>query len=420
MLTGKVRDLPLGWRWTTMGDIADVAGGGTPHTTEPTNFEGGTIPWVTPADLSGYKEKYISHGSRYITRRGLESSSARLLPAGTVLFSSRAPIGYVAIARNPIATNQGFKSFVLKDGVLPEYAYWWLKGSKRLAESLASGTTFLEISGANAKKIPIPIAPIEEQREIVAEIETQYSRLDEAVVNLKRTGVSLKHYKAAVLKAAVEGRLLHDRPVLVEASFRRIPDGWRVSTVGEIAKVGTGATPKRGRADYWNDGRVPWVTSSAVNHPLIIEVPEFITEKALRETNCTVYPPGTLLLAMYGEGKTRGMCSELGVAAATNQALAAIQARAELNPYLKIVLQNAYESTRRVASGGVQPNLNLSLVRAIEVPLPPREEQVEIVSEVQRRISFANDIETQCNRNLIRAERLRSELFRKHFSQHTG
>ncbi len=178
--------LPVGWHWTTMGDIAEVIGGGTPRTNDPTNFVGGDVPWITPADLSGHTEKYISHGARFITRKGIESSSARLLPAGTVLFTSRAPIGYVAIARNPVATNQGFKSFVLKDGVLSEYVYWWLKGSKQRGEALASGTMSLELSGANAKKLPIPIAPIDEQRRIVAEIEKQFSRLDEAVANLKR------------------------------------------------------------------------------------------------------------------------------------------------------------------------------------------------------------------------------------------
>lgn len=106
------------------------------------------------------------------------------------------------------ATNQGFKSFVLKEGVLPEYVYWWLKGAKQIAEGLANGTTFLEISGANAKKLPIPVVPLDQQKLIVAEIEKQFSRLDEAVANLKRVKANLKRYKAAVLKAAVEGRLV--------------------------------------------------------------------------------------------------------------------------------------------------------------------------------------------------------------------
>jgi len=381
-----------------MGDIAEVVGGGTPRTNEPANFDGGDIPWVTPADLSGYSDKYLSHGSRFITRRGFESSAARLLPAGTVLFSSRAPIGYAAIARNPIATNQGFKSFVLKDGVLPEYVYWWLKGSKQIAESLASGTTFLELSSANAKKIPIPLAPPERQREIVAEIEKQFSRLDEALANLKRVGASLKAYKGAVLAEATH------------IDQESLPTGWQSSTVGEIAEVGTGATPRRERTEYWRDGTVPWVASAVVKEVIVTKPTELITELALKETNCRLYPPGTLLIAMYGEGKTRGMCAELGIRAATNQALAAIQAPVELRHYLKLVLQASYDRTRRSASGGVQPNLNLSHVRAIRVPLPPLEERRRIVADVARHVSIADDLASQMRVHLTRAERLRRTL----------
>ena len=104
-----------------MGEIADVVGGGTPRTNDSENYEGGTIPWITPADLSGYTAKNISHGERLITAKGLAGSSAKMMPSGTVLFSSRAPVGYVAIAANPVCTNQGFKSFVLKaKDILPD------------------------------------------------------------------------------------------------------------------------------------------------------------------------------------------------------------------------------------------------------------------------------------------------------------
>ena len=89
----KTDTLPGDRQWKTMGDIAEVVGGGTPRTSDLSNFEGGDIPWLTPADLSGYTEKYVSHGARFITRKGLGSSSARILPAGSVLFTSRAPIG---------------------------------------------------------------------------------------------------------------------------------------------------------------------------------------------------------------------------------------------------------------------------------------------------------------------------------------
>ncbi len=104
------------WKEYKLEEIADVIGGGTPKTTEP-SFWNGSIAWLTPRDLTGYSKIYISKGERNITEIGLAKSSARLMPAGTVLLSSRAPIGYIAIAENEISTNQGFKSLIVKDKV---------------------------------------------------------------------------------------------------------------------------------------------------------------------------------------------------------------------------------------------------------------------------------------------------------------
>src|SRR5947207_3226652 len=146
-----------------MGDIADVVGGGTPSTADPANFEGGSVPWITPADLSGYRDKFIGQGSRNITAKGLNGSGAKLLPAGTVLFSSRAPIGYVAIAANPLSTNQGFKSCVPYLAEMSGYIYYFLKSARREIEAQASGTTFKEISGSGMRNIDFPLAPLAEQ-----------------------------------------------------------------------------------------------------------------------------------------------------------------------------------------------------------------------------------------------------------------
>ena len=200
--------IPPSWAWNTIGEVANVVGGSTPRTSEALYYDGGTIPWITPADLSNYKEKLISHGARDITLAGLNESGARLMPAGTVLFSSRAPIGYVAIASVPVSTNQGFKSFVLGGGLLPDYVYYYLKRAKELAVFLASGTTFKEISGKNAAKIPISIAPLPEQSRIVEAIETNLTKLDAVVAALERVQANLKRYRASVLKAAVGGRLV--------------------------------------------------------------------------------------------------------------------------------------------------------------------------------------------------------------------
>ncbi len=199
--------IPANWEWRHIGEICDVIGGGTPKTSDPSNFDSGDIPWVTPADLSGYKDKYISRGQRNITATGLSLSSARMLPKGTVLFSSRAPIGYVAIAANPLATNQGFKSFTPSDRIQPDYLYYYLQFAKPLALELASGTTFQEISGKNAAFIPVALPPRQAQTTIVGKIEELFSDLDAGVAALKRAQANLKRYRASVLKAAVEGRL---------------------------------------------------------------------------------------------------------------------------------------------------------------------------------------------------------------------
>ncbi len=195
--------IPSTWKWKRLGEVAAILGGGTPRTDRPEHF-GGDIPWITPADLSQYDQKTIAHGARSITKEGLENSGARLLPQGTVLFSSRAPIGHVAIAANPVATNQGFKSFALNEELLPDYVYYYLRRARDLAVSLASGRRFLEISGKKAGQIPIPVPPLEEQRRIVAEIERQLERLDaEGSPSLERAG----QLRQSILEKAFRGAL---------------------------------------------------------------------------------------------------------------------------------------------------------------------------------------------------------------------
>ena len=212
--------IPSTWVWDRIGHVADVVGGGTPRTSESANFRDGQVPWITPADLSGYKNKYIARGARNITERGLQNSAARLLPTGTVLFSSRAPIGYVAIARNPLATNQGFKSFILPSSLDPGYVYYYLQRARGLALRLASGTTFPEVSGRQAAKLPLAIAPMPEQLRIVEAVESYFTRLDNAVATLERVQRNLKRYRASVLKAAVEGRLVPTEAELARAEGR--------------------------------------------------------------------------------------------------------------------------------------------------------------------------------------------------------
>ena len=169
-------DSPETWAFVRLKHIGTVIGGGTPKTNVP-SFWDGEIPWLTPADLSGHKEIYVSAGGRNIKREGLDSSSAQLMPAGAVLYSSRAPIGYVAISANPLATNQGFKSVVPYDFSMSEYLYYCLQARTPDIEQRATGTTFKEISGSAMAETIIPLPPIAEQQRIVSCVQSYVEKL---------------------------------------------------------------------------------------------------------------------------------------------------------------------------------------------------------------------------------------------------
>lgn len=155
------------WIDCTIADIGMVVGGATPSTKKIENYENGTIPWITPKDLSGFEGRYISNGERNITEVGLKSCSTQLMPPHTVLFTSRAPIGYVAIAENEVCTNQGFKSVIPNENTDYMFLYYLLKYNKDKIENMGSGTTFKEVSGNTMKGIAVKVPEdIKEQRAI--------------------------------------------------------------------------------------------------------------------------------------------------------------------------------------------------------------------------------------------------------------
>jgi type I restriction enzyme S subunit len=178
--------IPESWKWVRINEIGQVVGGGTPSTskssyfTEPTSPE--AIPWLSPADMRKQKSMYVSHGRQSLTADGYKNSSATLMPKGSVIFSSRAPIGYVGIASNPLSTNQGFKSIVPDEGICSEYVYWYLLLRADDINARAPGTTFKEISGTSFAKEVFALPPTSEQKRIVDKVEEVMQQLDELEV----------------------------------------------------------------------------------------------------------------------------------------------------------------------------------------------------------------------------------------------
>ncbi|HUQ38392.1 MAG TPA: restriction endonuclease subunit S [Aestuariivirga sp.] len=165
--------IPETWQWVRLDEVGEIVGGGTPPAGNASNFvDGGKgVPWLTPADLGGYKKRYISHGERDLTEGALNASSATMMPAGSVLFTSRAPIGYVVIAANPISTNQGFKSIVPYNAECALFVALVMKSFAKAINDSAPGTTFKEVSGKMVAAVPIPLPPLPEQQRIVAKVD---------------------------------------------------------------------------------------------------------------------------------------------------------------------------------------------------------------------------------------------------------
>lgn len=188
----------------------------------------------------------------------------------------------------------------------------------------------------------------------------------------------------------------------VESGLYELPSGWTWTTIEQLAEVGTGTTPSRDNAAFFTGGTIPWVTSGETGQPFIRETAQHVTELALAKTSLTVYPVGTLIVAMYGQGKTRGQVSELCLPATTNQACAAIVLMERLavhRDFIKLVFEKSYDEIRELSAGGAQPNLNVGKVKTSLIPLPPLKEQARIVTRVTELRRLFADLRQRLDRS---------------------
>ncbi len=457
--------LPQGWAWAQLGDVCTKVQDGT-HFSPQVQYDElgeGRYLYITAknikadgVDLSNvtYIEKTF-HDSIY-TRCNPEQGDVLLTKDGVktgvaTVNQLKEPFSLLSSVALLKPDRDCLDSYYLKHYLNSPVGFKMITGQM-------TGTAIKRIVLQKVKTSLIPVPPFAEQKRIVSELERYLPRIDAGVAALKRAQANLKRYKASVLKAVCEGRLVpqdpNDEPasallerILAESwnkweedlrakgkdpsrakyvepkppdmdGLPELPKGWCWVTVEQLCDVGTGATPLRSKPKYYDSGTIPWVTSGALNELFVDRADEYVTELALQETNVKIFPSGTLLVAMYGEGKTRGKVSELRIDAATNQACAALLfdgLSVQCKLYVKTFFQKNYEDIRRLSSGGVQPNLNLSIIKHTGIPLPPLTEQRRIVVEVERRLSVVQEVGGVIAANLARAERLRQSILKQAF-----
>ena len=234
-----------------LSEIGQIVAGGTPKT-KIEEYWNGDVPWITPKDLSSHAGMYISRGERNISQVGLDNSSAKLLPKGTVLFTSRAPIGYVAIARNEVTTNQGFKSIIVDDENDNIFIYYLLKNNIDIIENHANGSTFKEISGSVMKSLEFGIPSLREQKAIAHILST----LDDKIEVNNQINKTLENMAQAIFKQwFVDFEFPNEdgEPYkssggeMVESELGMIPKGWEVKGLDEIAEFLNGLAMQKYR-----------------------------------------------------------------------------------------------------------------------------------------------------------------------------
>jgi restriction endonuclease S subunit len=393
-------NLPENWVLTTIGEIGIVVSGGTPSTRQP-EFWGGDIAWITPADLSNYKDKYIQHGQRNLTKIGLENSSAKLLPKGSILFSSRAPIGYTVVAKNELATNQGFKNLILTNSGYSDYIYYYLKNSKQLAESFASGTTFMELSATKFSQIPFPLPPLAEQHRIVEKIEELFSELDKAQESFLNAQKQLEIYRQVVLKDAF--------------------DGYPLILLKELTELITkGASPKWQGINYTDDeSQILFITSTNVLSNYLKLSKQFVEKEFNKKQKRSILKKGDVLLNIVGASIGRAAYYNYDFEANINQAVCLIRPKENINyKYLTYYLNspNAIKYYKIREVNVARANISLKDVSEIQIPITSIELQEQIVQEIEYRFTLIENLENSIIDNLKRIEIFRQTILQKAFS----
>lgn len=348
-----------------LGEVCTIVSGSTPKTSV-TSYWDGNIKWITPAELNE-DTFYIMDSVRHITEEGKEKTGLSYLPTGTVILSSRAPIGKTAIAGCEMCCNQGFKNLICSDAIYNEYLYFFLKSKTDYLNSLGRGATFKEISKSIVESIEIPLPEVNQQKEIAE----KFKKLEQLI--------SLRKQQLAKLDELVKARFVEMFGVVHNSVlYPYVP-------VKSFTSVVSGGTPNRNVSEFWNNGSIRWVKTTELQNNVICNTDEKITQAGLDNSSAKIIPPNTVLIAMYGQGKTRGMTGYTSIECATNQACACILPCEQFNQnYLWRYMILSYDKLRDMAKGGNQPNLNIGIIKNFPVLKPPIELQNDFAAFVER------------------------------------
>ncbi|GAB3124502.1 restriction endonuclease subunit S [Novispirillum itersonii] len=408
-------EVPEHWKVAGLKRKFSVVGGSTPKSDVSSYWEG-DIVWVTPADLSGLNDFYITTSYRQITDAGLSSCGASMVPEGSIILSTRAPIGSIGISIAPLCTNQGCKALVPNKPVSSKFYAYLLKSVTYELNIQGKGTTFLELSGDALAAFNVPIPTTEEQSTIAAFLDRETGKIDALMAKQERLIDLLKEKRQAVISHAVTKGLDPSAPLKDSGIdwLGQVPEHWEVKPLKRISKIGNGATPLKDEPRYWENGTYPWLNSSVVNDESVRSSETFITETALAECSLPRVKPPAILVGITGEGRTRGMATTLLFEATINQHVAYIKPLDESLHvgYLRRFFDMAYDRLRFESDGGgsTKGAITCEQLCRTKTPLPPPNEQSAISAYLELKIDRFDTLITEAQRAIALLKEHRSAL----------
>ncbi len=394
-------EVPEQWESGPLQRWFAIVNGGTPASSEETYWDGDTV-WLTPDDLGQNKGAWISAGRRTITEEGVRNSSARVTPAGSIVLSTRAPIGHLAITGVPAATNQGCRTLVPSSEADSCFAYYALLASRAVLQSLGKGSTFMELTPTDLGGHVLPLPPLDEQRAIAAYLDRETERID-ALVSKKRLLIErLEEYRTALITRTVTRGLPPEaaRAAGLDPSPRLKPSGvewlgdmpehWEVGNIRRYAEMKSGHTPSRQHPEYWEDCDIPWFTLSDVwqlrdgRATYLGETRELISDVGVANSAAELLPTGTVILSRTA---SIGFSGVMPMPMATSQDFWNWVCGPKLMPlYLLLTFRSMRNEFNRLMMGSTHRTIYEASAASFRIPVPPTPEQQAIIEFLEERL----------------------------------
>ncbi|HHX8750396.1 TPA: restriction endonuclease subunit S [Morganella morganii] len=439
-MSNFIFSVPDVWVLSELPLVAEINMGQSPSSADVNELGEGIVFFQGKAEFG----KLYPIPKKYCTK------PAKVASEGSILLSVRAPVGPTNIAKQLTAIGRGLAAISARREITNgKYLLYYFRCIEPWLSNQGTGTTFKAISGQFIKELAIPLPPLAEQKIIADKLDDLLARVESIKTRLDNIPKILKKFRQSVLVSAFQGEVTKEwrskhaeikkislkdigeywsefnkesrvkkakLNLHVSDDIGNLPDTWLDTKIGFVFDVHVGATPSRNIKEYWN-GDIPWVSSSEVEFSRIVETKEKITDLGLDKTSTNIHPVGTVMLAMIGQGKTRGQTAILDIEACHNQNTAALRVPSgfAVPEFLYLFLEKQYEKTRRVGGGNNQQALNKSFVQSLAFPLPPFEEQIEIVETLNKLFHHTDIIQKQIDNALSQINSLTQSILAKAF-----